>query len=214
MDEIPANFFISEEYKLFTETIGTYSQSFYVLPAASTDYDLTGQVLWPGAMQLAEYLLSNPSLIENEAILELGSGSGLCGLFCSQLASKTILTDGNDIVMKLLEMNLQFGRNVECLLVDWNDQDPGARLEENGLERKFRVIIGADVVYWTNSIVPLFNTVNELLSKDWKFYMCYTIRAMNTYRDLERLSRENGFTNQVLWQKENTIIYEFTRADS
>jgi len=211
-DEIPNNFFLSEEYVLYTEELQGFSQKFYALPSATTDYDLTGQILWPGAKYLSEYLLiSNPALVENKVVLELGAGSGLCGLFVSQLACKTILTDGNDIVMKLLRKNQCMGRNVEIAMVDWSALDKTQDLLRLDLPVKYEILIGADVVFWSNSIVPLFNTVEILLETKGKFIMCYTLRAMNIYRDLLRESAELGFKNEVLYQVDNTYIFEFTR---
>ncbi|OMJ68814.1 hypothetical protein SteCoe_33637 [Stentor coeruleus] len=210
-DEIPENFFISEEYKEFTEDIGGIQQKFYALPAASTDYDLTGQVLWPGAKHLALYIRDHQELIKDKIILEVGSGSGLCGLFCSHYASKTILTDGNDIVMRLLDLNKSFGKNVEIAWVEWSDSDPGKDLRIKGLPERYEVVVGTDVVYWSNSIVPLFKTMDSLLEDRGRFIMCYTLRAMNTYRDLLRLSAECGYRNKVLWNEESTYIFEFDR---
>lgn len=209
MDEIPENFFICEEYTEYTENICGISQTFFASPAASTDYDLTGQVLWPGAKYLAEYLLSHKELIENKLILEVGAGSGLCGLACSHFASKTILTDGNEIVMRLLEKNKNFGKNIEVLMLEWNDNDPKIGLCGLGLSGEFELIIGADVVYWSESIVPLFKTIGKVLSDNGKFYMCYTARANNTYRDLLMWSSDAGFANELLWSEESTYIYAF-----
>lgn len=213
-DEIPSNFFLSEEYVLTSEKIHSFTQDFFILPAASTDYDLTGQVLWPGAKHLAEYLLvSKPTLIQDQQILELGSGSGLCGLFVSQLASHSILTDGNEIVMRLLEKNKPLGKNVDIALVDWASKDLTQDLIRQNLPIEYNLIIGADVVFWSNSIEPLFNTVQILLKQNGKFIMCYTLRAMNIYRDLLRLSLELGFKHEVLLQNEITYIFEFTRIN-
>ena len=211
-DEIPSNFFISEEYILYSEQIGPFTQEFYASPAASTDYDLTGQVLWPGAKHLSEYFSLNPEVLSHKTILEVGSGSGLCGLYCSHLAEKTILSDGNDIVMRLLEKNKEFGKNIEIVKIDWCDENPGSKLSEKNLQTTFEYIIGADVVYWSSSIVPLFNTVNRLLSNNGKFIMCYTLRANNIYRDLIELSQKLGFSNVLLWQQENTFIFCFERS--
>jgi predicted nicotinamide N-methyase len=212
-DDIPSNFFLSEDYVLYTEQISSFSQSFYALPSASTDYDLTGQVLWPGAKYLSQYLLiENPSLVREKIVLELGSGSGLCGLFVSQIAGQTILTDGNEVVMKLLGKNEEFGKNVKVALVDWASNDVGEGLRKLSLPEKFEILIGADVVYWSNSITPLFRTVDALMMDGGRFVMCYTLRAMNTYRDLLRETSDLGFKNQILWQVDNTYIFEFTRS--
>lgn len=211
-DEIPSNFFLCEDYILVTEKIDSFSQDYYVLPSASTDYDLTGQVLWPGAKHLADYLLKNPALILNQEVLELGSGSGLCGLFVSQLARHTILTDGNEIVMRLLEKNQKFGNNTDIALVDWSAEDLTHHLIKQNLPTKYSILIGADVVYWSNSIEPLFKTVKILLNDNGKFIMCYTLRANNIFRDLLRLTNEMGFKHETLWQSENTYIFEFTQS--
>lgn len=53
-------------------------------PAA--DYDLTGQILWPAAHLLAEYLAANMhSLAIFNAACELGAGLGLVGLLAAQV---------------------------------------------------------------------------------------------------------------------------------
>lgn len=209
MEEIPENFFISEEYKEYVETIGDHTQKFYASPAASTDYDLTGQIVWPGAKHLYSYILQNPGLIEGKIVLEVGSGSGLCGLVCSSIASKTILTDGNEIVLRLLELNKQFGNNIQVAMLEWNDPEPAKHLKAADLPGTYEVIIGADVVYWADSIVPLFKTVDALLYKEGKFIMCYTARATNTHASLLAISSEIGFSHSLLWQEKDTYIYNF-----
>lgn len=105
MEGIPEEFFLSEDYALFTETIGDHTQEFYALPSACTDYDLTGQVIWPGSKILASYLIKNCSIISEKAVLELGSGPGLTGLICSYFTKRMILSDGNDVILRLLERN-------------------------------------------------------------------------------------------------------------
>ncbi|KAL0030185.1 hypothetical protein WJX77_001961 [Trebouxia sp. C0004] len=46
--------------------------------SATTDYDLTGQILWPAASMLAGYLAANPAILENcTCACELGAGLGL-----------------------------------------------------------------------------------------------------------------------------------------
>ena len=41
--------------------------------------------------------------------------------------------------------------------------------------------------------------------------MCYTARANNTFRDLMEISSELGFSNELLWQEENTYIFSYFR---
>ena len=42
----------------------------------TADFDLTGQLVWPGAMLLNDYLSKNAEILQGCSILELGSGVG------------------------------------------------------------------------------------------------------------------------------------------
>ena len=44
----------------------------------TADFDLTGQLVWPGAMILNDYLSSNADLLRGCSVIELGSGVGKC----------------------------------------------------------------------------------------------------------------------------------------
>lgn len=45
MEGLPEGFFVSEEYVIYEEKIQSIDQQFYALPSATTDFDLTGQIL-------------------------------------------------------------------------------------------------------------------------------------------------------------------------
>ena len=76
-------------------------------PAASTDLELTGQVLWPVSVLLAHYVASSrgQDIITKKNIVELGAGCGLPGICASRWANAVLMTDGNDLVLDLLEKN-------------------------------------------------------------------------------------------------------------
>jgi hypothetical protein len=42
----------------------------------TADFDLTGQLVWPGAMLLNDYLSKNAEILQGCTIIELGSGVG------------------------------------------------------------------------------------------------------------------------------------------
>ena len=57
--------------------------------AASTDYDLTGQVVWPAAYVLCSWLSSLPrSYFQNKMALELGAGIGKFYIWMRKLKNK------------------------------------------------------------------------------------------------------------------------------
>lgn len=46
----------------------------------TADFDLTGQLVWPGAMLMNGYLSENADILQGCSVLELGSGVGKCFL--------------------------------------------------------------------------------------------------------------------------------------
>ncbi|CAM9125419.1 unnamed protein product [Phaeothamnion confervicola] len=75
-----------------------------------TDFDLTGQVIWPISVYMGWFVARNRSLFAGKRVVELGAGCGLSGLVASQFAAATALTDGNDVVLRLLERNAEAQR--------------------------------------------------------------------------------------------------------
>lgn len=209
------SFFISEEYTLQQATLQDITQNYWALNSASTDYDLTGQVIWPGATVLADYLLIHSLDVAGKTVLELGAGTGLTGLFISHLSEWVILSDGNDIVMNVLHKNSQLARG-KCSVskIDWGTENMLSDLERNELPCKYDIIIGADVVYWEDSILPLFTTIKALLTPHGRFLMCYTLRALRVQRKLLEKAAEMNLTIKELSVVSSSYIYEITLNSS
>ena len=51
--------------------------------AATTDHDLTGQIVWPVSEYLAHFIAHQRQEFLGKTILELGAGCGLAGLVAS-----------------------------------------------------------------------------------------------------------------------------------
>ena len=94
--------FTDENYQEITYEYGTpgepsyYKQTLQALQTASTDYDLTGQIVWQAADIFAKFMLTGDrgqSLFAGKRVLEVGSGPGLGGFIVSKWAGSVILTD-------------------------------------------------------------------------------------------------------------------------
>ncbi|CAL2256033.1 unnamed protein product [Prunus armeniaca] len=107
------SFFIDDNYQLTTFTFGSQVIELLCLQSASTDFDLTGQLVWPGAMLLNDYLSKNAELLQGCTVLELGSGVGITGILCSRFCSKVVLTDHNEEVLKILKKNIELHASSE-----------------------------------------------------------------------------------------------------
>jgi len=103
----------------------------------------------------------------DKQILELGSGTGICGLFLSALApKKIILTDKSEalgLIAKNVEHNLKFiSKNTELFIEEfnWGDQSKLKYFKEN---YKFDFIICSDVIYDKAQYENLQSIFNELV---------------------------------------------------
>ncbi|CAO2837412.1 unnamed protein product [Amaranthus hypochondriacus] len=94
------SFFLNDNYQLTTFTFGSQVLELFCLHSASTDFDLTGQLVWPGAVILNEYLSKNAEMLRGLSVIELGSGVGVTGVLCRRFCNKVVMTDHNDEVLK------------------------------------------------------------------------------------------------------------------
>lgn len=75
--------------------------------------------MWPSAVALSRWLVSNPDEVRNKKVLELGAGCGLVGLVAAAIISRDIsvdctkqeaaavtLSDFNDVVVRNIQQNI------------------------------------------------------------------------------------------------------------
>jgi hypothetical protein len=133
------------------------------LAAASTDFDLTGQVVWLVSVLTSHYVASElRDVVAGQDVLELGAGAGLVGLTAARWARSVVLSDYEDEVLSLLERNLRHvprGCGGRVFNLSWGDEGDHRRLAAETGRQRWRVIVGADIVYWGACIEPLVQTV-------------------------------------------------------
>lgn len=215
--------FTNTEYKTTTVTIPCHASDDscdHVLsidiassPSASTDYDLTGQILWPVSNLLGHYLASQvgQEQVQNRRVVELGAGCGLPGLVASMYAEKVILTDGNEIVLDLLQKNVdlcQANNNQSCpifpSLFKWGDRTQCHELLQS--MGHVDVVVAADVVQWPAVVEPLLHTIKALLwnskAKEPSLLLGIVNRASSTYDLFFQLAKQLGFSCRQVMPEE------------
>ena len=125
----------------------------------------TGAAVWKAGSLLADFMATDgTSTIRGQRVLELGCGTGLCGIVAARLgASGVVLTDASDAVLQRamgnvarnLEPPLRGRVRVQQLL--WGG------LDDPELSGQFDCVIASDVLYLTASWRPLAQTVASLL---------------------------------------------------
>ncbi|KAK9124820.1 hypothetical protein Scep_013666 [Stephania cephalantha] len=183
------SFFINDDYKMSTFSFGSQVIRLLCLQSASTDYDLTGQLVWPGAVLLNNYLSNNTAILQGCSIIELGSGVGVTGILCGRFCHEILLTDHNEQVLKILKKNIELQPSHEnhtnyaglaAEKLEWGNVDDLSLILQR-YPRGFDLILGADIYFQQSSIPPLFTTVEKLLrhrgAADSKFILAYVSRA-------------------------------------
>ncbi|GFP97615.1 protein-lysine methyltransferase mettl21b [Phtheirospermum japonicum] len=183
------SFFINDDYELTKFTFGSQILELYCLQSASTDFDLTGQLVWPGAELLNEYLSKNADMLRGCSVIELGSGVGITGILCSRFCKKVVMTDHNDEVLKDLKFESPciFICSGNCVItelkaekLEWGNSEQLDYILQRHPEG-FDLVLGADICFQQSSIPLLFDTVEKLLQfsrgKKCRFILAYVSRT-------------------------------------
>lgn len=132
------DFFICRDYetKYFSFTSSISSEKPVIQPldclvAASTDFDLTGQIVWPAARLTSYYItyLGHTHELYRKNILELGSGTGLCGLIASQFNNND--TMGDRTIQTINSSVPSSSSSKSCVCLSDNEPEVLAILERN-----------------------------------------------------------------------------------
>ncbi|CAK9181448.1 unnamed protein product [Ilex paraguariensis] len=132
----------------------------------------TGLMLWESARLMASVLAANQNIVAGKKVLELGCGcGGICTMVATKSADIVVATDGDVKALDLLTRNVAANLKSPSLAklitkrLDWGNRDHIESVK--GLnDEGFEIIIGTDVTYVPEAIMPLFATAKELISSN------------------------------------------------
>jgi predicted nicotinamide N-methyase len=143
--------------------------------------------MWPSAVVLSQWLVTNPSVVRGNRVLELGAGCGLTGLvaarlqkldadtskappeYCEQQQQEVILSDFNTVVLQNLQRNVALNNVTEVCRVmglDFYQQSGTAESwkDMNGVEQEqVDVVLAADMICQPADAVGAANTIHDAL---------------------------------------------------
>ncbi|XP_057831124.2 uncharacterized protein LOC131041905 isoform X2 [Cryptomeria japonica] len=190
----------------------------YNLKCLSKEYQhtckSTGFMLWESARMLSPLLATNPDIFSGKNVLELGCGSaGICSMVAAKSSKLVVATDGDLAVMDLLTENIKANSQhwspskLLCERLEWGNKahiDAARSLCPQG----FDVIIGTDVVYVEDAIIPLFETAKALVSTGEigmlrpAVILCHVIRRVHEGYIISAAS-QYGFHLEDKWPSDN-----------
>lgn len=112
--------------------------------------------LWPSAIALSNYLISNSIIRPGLQILEIGCGLGLPGIVAGKLGAKVTLTDymPEPLVFAKHNWNLNNSETASFKILDWRNPDPSFASD---------LVLAADVAYETKAFSDLINAFGVLV---------------------------------------------------
>ena len=115
--------------------------------------------LWPSSLALSEYIIQHVHLFKKKSVLELGCGLGLSGIVASFVGAEVLFTDYDEHALKYTENNFfrNFGKKARVQLMDWREPMP---------DKRFDIIIAADVLYEKRWLEPVWLSIEKLLKND------------------------------------------------
>ncbi|XP_041992341.1 protein-lysine N-methyltransferase EFM3-like [Salvia splendens] len=166
------SFFVNDNYQIARFTFGSQILELYCLQSASADFDLTGQMVWPGAELSNNYLSKNSDILRGCSVIELGSGVGITGILCSRFCREVVMTNHNDEVLKVITRNIELddsSKNSTCFTklksakLEWGNSEQLDDILQRHPEG-FDLVLGADICFQPASVPLLFHTVKRLLN--------------------------------------------------
>ncbi|KAI1451809.1 putative methyltransferase-domain-containing protein [Annulohypoxylon moriforme] len=174
----------------------------------------TGLRTWEAALHLGQFLSTNPFIVHNKTVLELGAGTGYLSILCAKFMSPSmvIASDGSDDVVANLPENfflngLQESKIIRAMDVKWGHALVGTEDEHWNGGKPIDVVLAADVTYDKSIIPALIGTLEELVGMfpHVAIYIAATERNRETFEVFLDVCKERH-----LYVEE--ISYELPRA--
>lgn len=142
---------------------------------------------------MASVLAENPNIVAGKRVLELGCGcGGICSMVSSKYADLVVASDGDALALELLAKNVALNlqpslhTKLSTKRLEWGNSDHIKEMKEVS-NRGFDVIIGTDVTYVPEAILPLFATAKVLIAsresstdnEQPKLILCHIFRRVD-----------------------------------
>jgi len=113
--------------------------------------------------------------IAGRSVLELGAGVGLLGICVAARAKHVYITDRDDMLLRIASANARINHvsNATIARLPYGRHDALRFRETYG---RMDQIIGADIVYSTSAVQPLFESVDVLLTDQGVFTLGFVRR--------------------------------------
>lgn len=167
-----------------------------------------GCVVWDAALVLTKYL-EKSQLLTGKRILELGSGTGVVGLYCSYNPDTQVVITDLPKLVPLMELNIEKNRhnllgNITAESLTWGE-------DISHFKPPVDIVLVADCVYYQESINPLIQTINDLSDTNTVVFCAYEDRDIGNKSQMQvyfRTQLEKNFTIYEIPSLDMDILYQ------
>lgn len=158
--------------------------------------------VWDSGILLAQHIIGNSTDLHEKTILELGAGTGVCGIALAVNENcRVIFTDYEEYSCRLCRHNCEVNNlhNFDTITADWRNFPD---IKEN-----IDIVVCSDVLYEKKQVIPLFNVLNTFLQKKIPVYLADPGRAY--INDFLALVKNAGYSIQTSLEKdknENNLL--------
>lgn len=120
-----------------------------------------GGVIWDSALMTIHYFFKNSKQFEGKKVLELGSGTGVCGIALAALGAEVIITDLPERI-QLLQKNVAANSflmkdRIKVEVLDWTKDE---------IPKDLDLVLAVDCVYYNSTITPLIELLERSDAKE------------------------------------------------
>lgn len=160
---------------------------------ASSNYMVTngttGAHVWEAGVALGEYLALNRHSVQGKRVIELGCGTGFCGVVASRVGARSVtVTDLAVVLDTCTKQNIS--ESIKMMDLDW-------RYPEAVDFSAFDVLMASDVVFDPEIVVCLVELLAHAKSANVNVIICQKVRNPSTFELLINKLQAAGITPEV-----------------
>lgn len=166
--------------------------------APDAEHGDTGVAVWDAAVVLARYIESNPEIVKNRNVIELGSGLGLLGMSAARCAATSVTLTDLPYILGTTVTNIGFNNLsslVDVAALDW--ENPAAcTIDFSQVE----VILASDTIWLEELIEPFVKTLEFIRSRAGRaisIYISNQLRSQQVFDKFQERSRRSFDMTQM-----------------